>query len=385
MRIQLGLLMGLAIVGGVSLPASGGGGAVSMEKSLLNIRILQSYKKVLARYGQPTRIYRRDEAFDFIPAVDSKGMPTGGVKGLADMAQAAPTMAGGAGAAMGGPAGMMAGGSMGGAMRPLPPGMGGSMPGMGTVPGGARGAMGGGSMGSSYGGYGAMMGGRGPMGGGSMGGSMGMGRGAMMAGSTAPTAGGSMGMMGGNMMPGAAMAGGMAGGMIGGGAGTSEGGEGYRSSGGYVWVYLFQEKSLAYTFHFNKDGRVEMIGQFGWRLGIPTSKGLRLGDPVRKVYSTYGYPDNMFKQGDVMTLLYNQKHHAQFDILNNKVSGIAIFLHESQKFERGGGGGGTGMGGGQLAGGMGASGGRALGGSFGMGRGGGGAGGAGGAASILAD
>ena len=73
MKKQLGLLMGLAIVGVIALPASGGGGAaVSMEKSLLNIRILQSYKKVLARYGQPTRIYQRNEGFDFIPAVDVK-------------------------------------------------------------------------------------------------------------------------------------------------------------------------------------------------------------------------------------------------------------------------------------------------------------------------
>ncbi len=173
------------------------------------------------------------------------------------------------------------------------------------------------------------------------------------------------------MMPGAPPASGM----MGGGAGAS-GGEGYRASGGYVWVYLFREKELAYTFHFNKDGRVEMIGQFGWRLGIPTSKKLKLGDPVRNVYSTYGYPDNMLQQGDVLTMLYNQKHHAQFDIQNNKVTGIAIFLHESQKFERGGGGGAAGAGGGmgRVAGGGGAGGGCGRTGGGGGGRAGGGGG-----------
>ncbi len=332
MRKQLGLLIGLTIVGGIALPASGGGGAaVSMEKSLLNIRILQSYKKVLARYGQPNRIYQRNEAFDFIPAVDVKGNPTGGVKGLADMEQPASPgantagfgggMMGGRGA-MGGP--RMGGGSMGGAMGA--PRMGGSMgsgPSMSGYGGGASSGPPPGMMGGSMAGMMSRMGG-----GGSMGGSRGMG-GGMMAG-----AGGSMGG-GGGMMPGAPPAAGMMGG--GGGAAASEG-DGYRASGGYVWVYLFREKELAYTFHFNKDGRVEMIGQFGWRLGIPTSKNVKLGDPVKNVYSTYGYPDNMLQQGDILTLLYNQKHHAQFDIQNNKVTGIAIFLHESQKFERGAGG-----------------------------------------------
>ena len=182
------------------------------------------------------------------------------------------------------------------------------------------------------------------------------------------------------MMPGAP-SGGAGGGMMGGADASA--GEGYRASGGYVWVYLFREKELAYTFHFNKDGRVEMIGQFGWRLGIPTSKKLKLGDPVRSVYSTYGYPDNMLQQGDVLTLLSNQKHHAQFDIQNNKVTGIAIFLHESQKFERGGGGNGAGAGGGmgRVAGGMGGM----MGGSMGMMGGGRRAGGGGGGAAMAAD
>ena len=317
MRKQLGLLIGLAVIGGIALPASGGGGAVvSMEKSLLNVRILQSYKKVLARYGQPNRIYQRNEAFDFIPAVDSKGNPTGGVKGLADMEQPAAPRTNTAGIGGGMPG--MAGGGMGA------PRMGGMMGGgkMGAMSGGMGGSMG--MMSGSMGGA-PRMSGMGSMPG-MMGGSMGAPR---MSGM-----GGSMGMMPGAPPPGAMSGGGGA--MMGGGA--AQGGEGYRASGGYVWVYLFQDKELAYTFHFNKDGRVEMIGEFGWRLGIPTSKRLKLGDPVKNVYTTYGYPDNMIQQGDVLTLLYNQKHHAQFDIQNNKVTGIAIFLHESQKFERGAGG-----------------------------------------------
>src|SRR5207253_995734 len=63
--------------------------SVAVEKSLLGIRILQSYKDVFRKYGQPNRVYRVDEMVDLVEATDSQGRLTGGIRGLGDEMQSA--------------------------------------------------------------------------------------------------------------------------------------------------------------------------------------------------------------------------------------------------------------------------------------------------------
>ena len=119
---KLAALCGLTILGGLlagaPLPrASAKVGAI--DKELLGIRLLQSYKSVLQLYGQPTRIYRIDEAPLLIPALDASGKETGGIKGLGDSSQSGGAPGGGGPMGMpgsGGPMGMPgSGGPIGGA------------------------------------------------------------------------------------------------------------------------------------------------------------------------------------------------------------------------------------------------------------------------------
>src|SRR5579862_6377805 len=102
-------VLGLGVLT-LGLPASaGGGGAFGIEKSLIGIRMLQSYKDVLRKFGPPTRVYRNDETVGLVEAYDSKGNPTGGILGFSDSLAAL-----GGGQTGGAPGGMLGGG---------PPGM----------------------------------------------------------------------------------------------------------------------------------------------------------------------------------------------------------------------------------------------------------------------
>jgi hypothetical protein len=322
MAQKFALLGGLAAMSGLLLlapaqPLSAAKRPVSIEKELLGIRILSSYRTVLAKYGQPTRIYRSGEVVSLVGATDANGNLTGGVLGLGDEV---------------GNGGM--------------PGMGGGPMGM------ARRGMGGGPMGMS-GGSGMPMGmNRGPMG--MAGGPMGMGGSGMPMG----MAGGPMGM--GRGMSGAPMGSGMPMGMAGRGMGGSsgalggglgaasgQGSETFGDSGGFQWVYFYPKQELVYWFVFNKDGRVEAILERGRYLGQKTSQGLGLGAPVKSVYNSYGWPDTIEQQGPTLALRYNVKHHVQFNVLNNKTTAIAVFLSETQRYfsDENSSGGGPGMGG----------------------------------------
>lgn len=180
--------------------------------------------------------------------------------------------------------------------------------------------------------------GPGGMAGGTMGGYPGMGAsgGGRGPGSDYP-------MMGGGKM------GGSGGPMAGpGGPGGPGGGQGdnpeatFGEAGGFTWVYLYPGKELAYEFHFNKDGRVERIAELGRGFGQHTSRGIGLGDTLDKVYSIYGWTDSIKDEDNgKFSLLYNDRYHAQFLILKNKVIGISVFLKENQymRFEGGSGGG----------------------------------------------
>lgn len=266
-----------------------------IETSLLDIRVLQSYRDVLARYGQPTGIYRLDETPQFQEEYDANGKPTGAIVGLGDIGTSSPTPAGGAPRAVGAPGGFPGGGYPGGGY----PGGGGGYPGgagRGARPGGFPGGGGypGGQGGFPGGGY---PGGGYPGGGGAPGGAM-----------SAPATQG--------LDPGT-----------------------FGASGGYIWVYFYPKTKLIYLFGFNSDGRVEILVELGATGGKRTSHGLGLGDPIRKVYDTYGWPDTIEQQDVNIVLNYPQKSHVQFFTTNNKVRGISVVLKENEKFYLNGAGG----------------------------------------------
>ena len=276
------LAAGIGIVAGAGLTASAAK-PVAIEKELLGIRVLQNYREVLLRYGAPSRIFRATETVNYEEALSLAGGGTGGIVGIAD------SSSGGGGM----------GGSGGGGMMGPPPGM---MGGSGMMGGGGKGS---GRMGPPPG---------------------------MMGGSS------SGGMMGG------ASGGGMMGGSGGGGqAGDNPDGS-YSEAGGFTWVYLYPGKRLAYEFHFNKDGRIERIAELGNAWGQHTSRGIGLGDTLEKVYSVYGWTDRIKDEGTAkFSLLYNDRYHAQFLVLKNKVIGISVFLKENQFMRFDGGAGGSGM------------------------------------------
>src|SRR5262249_19882475 len=155
----------------------------------------------------------------------------------------------------------------GGGMPGMPPGMSGypgMMPGApapppGTFSGAGIPGMGRpGMMGGGMSGYPGMMGGRMP---GGMSGYPGM--------SGAPGAAGASGGLGANL--------------------PGQGGTTFADAGGFMWVYFYPKQELVYWFAFNKDGRVIIIVEKGRDQGKPTSRGVKLGDPVRAVYSAYGW------------------------------------------------------------------------------------------------
>jgi hypothetical protein len=309
MRSSLRGAIGLAAVGLLALTAtpSLAQRKDAAERQLLGIRLWRTWREVLTKHGQPNRIE--------VGAVTST---TGG---------------GGGGGMMGGPMG--SGGPMVGAM-----GSGGPMGGP------YGGAMMPGGMGGSGGPYGGG-GGRGRSGG--MGlpgvGSMGPYGGGMGGGDLPPGGGGGM------MPPGV-------GGPSGGGAGFAGGGGSTETSDGEItWVY--EKGKITNYFLFNKDGRVIQIQSFGYSGGSAvTERGVRLGDPVGKIYATYGWTGQMSKDAanNTMTLDYSKDHHCAFqlaDIKNGKgyrVVGITVAITE--KNDLGGSMQGMGMGGGMMGGGM---------------------------------
>jgi len=124
--------------------------------------------------------------------------------------------------------------------------------------------------------------------------------------------------------------GGTSGGEAGAEAGDNPDGT-YAEAGGFIWVYLNPLKGTAYEFNFNKDGRVERITELGSKYGQPTSRGVSIGDPVDKVYSIYGWTDQIRPEdASRFSLLYNDKYHVQFVVLKNRVIGISVFLKENQ-------------------------------------------------------
>ncbi|MGC8667392.1 MAG: hypothetical protein ACP5VE_04645 [Chthonomonadales bacterium] len=269
--------------------------AAPAERELLGIRIWRTWREVLQKHGQPTRIE--------VGAVTGPLQAQPGAGGAPAMGMSAPMMG----------APMMGGSMMGGAGRRGNkfaniglPGPGASAPvGVPTGPMGMIGGMGGMSApmmgGPTMGG--SMMGGAGRRFGGALPGMEGVG----LPGFGGPTLPGAPGMMGMTGRPGAAA------------AAPSEEGE-------ITWIY--EKGPLTFMFLFNKDGRVIQIQEFGYKGGSPTSRGVRLGDPLRKVYAVYGWADKSETTGDQITLDYSHKAHVVFQLIKNKVVGITVALTE---------------------------------------------------------
>jgi hypothetical protein len=301
---------GIAAVGLLTALASAGALAQTLktpppEKSLLGVRLLASYKDVLAKFGQPNEIQVGD------PTVSGQG-------------QLAAT--GGASSGSGGYPGLglpgMSGGPMGGGkgMSGMPMGMGSGMP-----PGMAGRSMGGGPMGSGM-----------PMG---MGSGMppGMGPGAIPGMANRSPMGSGMPMgMGSGMPPG------MAGGPMGmGGSGMPMGMAG-RGMGGYnntgntvedpgetTWWYHYPKQGLHYSFLFDKEGKVIQIQAYGQqpspKIVAPRSaQGITLGTDFGQVIRKYGWSNDGEHAGDYVVMRYGKEDRIAFQSRHNKVLGIVL-------------------------------------------------------------
>ena len=309
MRLSLRGVVGIAATVSLATVALASGGQVAAERELLGVRILRDWKSVLQRHGQPTRI--------------EMGASVGGGESAGGNAAAG---------SMGAMTGPMTGPMMGmGAMGSAPGGMGGGkmrgLPGMGgmTGPGGMAGLTGPGSMGSMM-----NMTGPGGMAAMGMGGAKGGKLGAMMGG--APGGG----MMSGAMMGGDDTFAPRTGSMGGPGVGMAMGRGGASADTGdgeVTWVY--ERGPNTFNVLFNKDGRVIQVQSFGYKNGGVTARGVVLGDSVKRIYQTYGWPENSEKnpQTGALTLDYSRKSHVLFQLSDRdkkgmKLVGITVALTE---------------------------------------------------------
>ena len=240
---------------------------VAMEKNLLGIRILQTYKDVLARLGQPKVIVTGGEGPFRDRAVDPSGNFVGAIQNLSYSES---------GSTGGGGGGMM--GAKGGGMMSMA-----SMGPMGPMTGGGGGPMGMGKKGDGGGGGGPAMPGGGPG----------------------------------------------TGGMTGGGGSSASSGS-FKDGGGYAWWYHNRFDKTAYSFYFNLEGRVLGILEEGVKGGTPTARGIKLGSTLKDLYTTYGWPDTI-EEGDPGFILdYGSKYHVKFAVIKEKVVGIGVVLNETQ-------------------------------------------------------
>jgi hypothetical protein len=288
-------------------------GSASAERSLLGITVGRSYRTVLAKYGDPTRI---DPVFLPTGTAPQLGQQYAGVGGFGGQ----PGFPGQPGDNSGGFPGAP-GGFSGGAPGGFPGGGG---------PGGAPGGLSGGG-----GAFPGAPGGGGPP--------------------ILPGAGGFPGAPGGEAggapggFPGAP--GGGPGGFPAGGGFSGGGGQGGSTTGNAaVWTYN-KQGGVTLEFLINEDGLVAQISVSGSGKGFntSTSKGIQLGSGYTKLLNTYGFPDRhlimsvgqtgvqqaampysaVVKSGGQATqLTYTSKHNVSFILLNQKVVRMTVALAE---------------------------------------------------------
>ena len=302
-RRHAAVLAGIGALVSLGVTHAGAGKAVPVtaENSLLGVRLLDSYKSILSRFGQPAEV--------------QVGMPVEGGDG-----------AGGAPGGMGAPGGGMGmPGSGGGPMGPpmgMPGGMGGMMGGSAGPMGPPRGMPG------MPGGMG-MPGSGGPtlpgFPGGGRPGAMGM-----------PGSGGGMPGSGGMGAPGGLGGGGAARGADTNVLPTIPGSGGGPSEETVMW-YKFPQQGLFYSFLFNKQGQVIQIQAYGYKpdpkvpVNARTSKGVALGSSLGTVLKNYGWSSDGEHVGDFIVLRYDNHDrlpggHGRLalQIQHNQVVGITL-------------------------------------------------------------
>lgn len=345
-RVLTGAILTVGILWSASVFA-----APQPDKSLLGVRIMDTWKTVLSKYGQPTRVEAGPPAEISLGPTTSTGgfsmtAPPGmggraGMMGMAGM----PGMSGGMRAPMGAMMGgmsapmsamnpMSSAGMTGGMSAPRAMGgasaMGGTSAMMARPPMGSM--MGPSSAGGMTGMSSAMMGApagmpMGPMssaGGGS--GLPGLGGMGMSSGISAP-----MGAMMGGRLSTPGMPAGMMGatsGMAGGGRMTSAYGQTATTPaietgpGEVAWVY--EKGTNTQIFLFNNEGRVIQIQSFGYKGGARTVNGVSLGDTASKIYSIYGFPEQTIVSGNTRTLDYSKRANVAFQLADRDGKGMRV-------------------------------------------------------------
>ena len=86
MRRGMELIVGMTAVCGLLMLMPQPARAAGVEKSLLGVRILQTYREVLRLYGAPTRVYRITEKVLVAESINADGDLTGGIRSLGDSA-----------------------------------------------------------------------------------------------------------------------------------------------------------------------------------------------------------------------------------------------------------------------------------------------------------
>lgn len=123
MRRGMELIAGMTAVCGLLMLAPQPVHAAGVEKSLLGVRILQTYREVLKLYGAPTRVYRLTEKVLVVESVNADGDLTGGIRSLSEGASGGMPGSGGGPGSSGGPS--SGGGPSASASMPTPGGKGG--------------------------------------------------------------------------------------------------------------------------------------------------------------------------------------------------------------------------------------------------------------------
>lgn len=241
-------------------PVAGTASAAGPERSLAGISIFAPGSSVTAKFGNPSRIL---------------------VGGVAPSAASAATGAGGPGGGSSGYPGSSPGGSGGPS----------SLPGFGQQLGSQMSQMMGGSSGEfpggSSGGY---------PGGGSSGGYPGS------------SSGGYPG-------------GGSSGGYPGGSGGAAVTGPPPKQP---VTLIYDRQYGGSLEFTVSADKRVIQIRETGYSGAYGTARGIRLGVSYAQVVARYGYPENTYIQGSIISTDYKDTLHCGFQFLDQKLVGIIV-------------------------------------------------------------